>query len=242
MSSPNPLVRKLTGFCELTEADQRLLEQITAKPSVVKARTDLICEGDVPDGVFLILEGFACRYKLRSSGARHITAYLLPGDLGDVDVGLLPRMDHTIGTLSPCRVVRLDHPVIEDLLQNHPRIGRALRIGKLVDEATLREWLVNVGCRTATERVAHLLCELLLRLRVVGLAPSDSYTLSLFQRDIADTTGLSNVQVNRSLQKLRRQGLIELRSKSLRILDLPGLQAVAEFKPDYLHLNDRTAA
>ncbi|MFC5552365.1 Crp/Fnr family transcriptional regulator [Methylobacterium iners] len=218
------------------------MEKITAKPRLVEARTDLIREGDVPDSVFLILEGFACRYKLRASGARHITAYLLPGDLGDVDVGLLPRMDHAIGTLSPCRVVRLDPPVIEDLLQNHPRIARALRIGTLVDEATLREWLVNVGCRSALERIAHLLCELLLRLQVVGLASADSYTMSLTQLDLADTTGLSTVQVNRSLQKLRRQELIELRSKSLRILDLPGLKAVAEFKPNYLHLAECSAA
>ncbi|GJD93164.1 Transcriptional activatory protein AadR [Methylobacterium iners] len=242
MSSSNPLVRKLAGFCGLSDLDQGLLEKITAKPRLVEARTDLIREGDVPDSVFLILEGFACRYKLRASGARHITAYLLPGDLGDVDVGLLPRMDHAIGTLSPCRVVRLDPPVIEDLLQNHPRIARALRIGTLVDEATLREWLVNVGCRSALERIAHLLCELLLRLQVVGLASADSYTMSLTQLDLADTTGLSTVQVNRSLQKLRRQELIELRSKSLRILDLPGLKAVAEFKPNYLHLAECSAA
>jgi CRP-like cAMP-binding protein len=237
----NTFIRKLDAFVPLSDADKAHLAQITAKPRVVETRTDLIREGDAPDGVFLILEGFACRYKLRASGARHITAYLLPGDLGDVDAPLLSRMDHAIGTLTPCRVVRLEPAVIEDLLQNHPRIARALRIGTLVDEATLREWLVNVGCRSAVERIAHLLCELLLRLQVVGLASADRYALPLTQLDLADTTGLSNVHVNRSLQELRRRGLILQKSRTLEILDLPSLKGVAEFKPNYLHLEPRAA-
>ncbi|GJD95707.1 Crp/Fnr family transcriptional regulator [Methylobacterium iners] len=237
----NTLIRKLDAFVSLSDDDKAHLAQLTARPRLVEARTDLVREGDVPDGVVVILEGFACRYKIRESGARHITAYLLPGDLGDVDVGLLPRMDHAIGTLSPCRVVRLDPAAVEDLLQNHPRIARALRIGTLVDEATLREWLVNVGCRSALERIAHLMCELLLRLQVVGLASANRYALALTQLDLADTTGLSNVHVNRSLQELRRRGLIVQKSRTLEILDLPGLKAVAEFKPGYLHIEPRAA-
>ena len=67
--------------------------------------TDLVREGDAPEGVFLILDGIACRHKLRASGARQITAYLVPGDLGDLDVALLDRMDHTLTTLSACKLV-----------------------------------------------------------------------------------------------------------------------------------------
>jgi CRP-like cAMP-binding protein/ActR/RegA family two-component response regulator len=238
----NPLVRKLEGFTALSEADRALLERISAETRLVASHTDLVREGDKPDGVFLIMEGMACRHKHRASGARQIMAYLLPGDLCDLDVALLNRMDHTITTLSACQVVRIAPETVADVLQHHPQIARALRMSTLVDEATLREWLMNVGRRTATERIAHLFCELLVRLRAVGLVTENSYALPLTQADLADTTGLSTVHVNRSLQELRRQGLIELKNRHLTILNLPRLRAVGEFQANYLHLGDRIAA
>jgi CRP-like cAMP-binding protein/CheY-like chemotaxis protein len=238
----NPFVRKLEGFTVLSVADRAMLERISAEPRIVMPHTDLVREGDKPDGVFLVMEGFACRHKHRASGQRQIMAYLLPGDLCDLDVALLDRMDHTITTLSACKVVRLTPETVADILENYPAVARALRMGTLVDEATLREWLMNVGCRSALERIAHLFCELLVRLQVVGLATDDSYELPLTQVDLGDTTGLSNVHVNRTLQELRRKGLIELRGKRLRIVNLPRLKAIAEFKDTYLHLGERAAA
>ena len=213
----NPLVRKLEGFVTLWEADREILERISANPRAIGPRTDLICEGDKPDGVFLVMEGMAYRHKQRENGARQILAYLLPGDLGDLDVALLKQMDHTITTLSACRVVRIAPETVAELMQHHPQIARALRMSTLVDEATSREWLVNVGCRSAIERISHLFCELLVRLQVVGLASENSYVLPLTQAELGDTTGLSNVHVNRSLQELRRQGLIEWKERRLTI-------------------------
>ena len=241
-ASRNPLVRKLEGFVTLSDADQAMLERISAQTRIVAPRTDLVREGDKPNGVFLVMEGFAGRLKHRANGARQIMAYLVPGDMGDLDVALLDRMDHTITTLSACKVVRIPPETVAELLEHHPQIARALRMSTLVDEATLREWLVNVGCRSAPERIAHLFCELLVRLQAVGLADDDSYDLPITQGDVADTTGLSNVHVNRSLQELRRQGLIELKGRRLTILNLPRLRALAEFKDNYLHLGDRAAA
>jgi CRP-like cAMP-binding protein len=238
----NPFIRKLEGFTALTDEDRAMLAQVSAHPRVVPPHTDLVREGDAPDGVFLVMSGIACRHKLRASGARQIMAYLMPGDLCDLDVALLDTMDHTITTLSACTIVRISPETASDLLENHPRVARSLRLTRLVDEATLREWLVNVGCRSAIERIAHLFCELLLRLRAVGLAGEDSYELPITQADLGDTTGLSNVHVNRVLQDLRRQGLIELRGKRLKILNLPRLKAMAEFKANYLHLGERAAA
>ncbi len=238
----NPLIRKLERFAPLSDEDRSLLEQICASPRLVPPHTDLAREGDRPDGVLLVLSGLACRHKLRVNGARQINAYLLPGDLCDLDVALLEEMDHTITTHSACKVVRIAPEVIADLLTHHPRIARALRKSQLVDEATLREWLMNVGRRSALERLAHLFCEILLRLRAVGLAPEDSYALPLTQVDLADTTGITPVHVNRSLKELRQQGLIELGGGRLRILDYAGLRAVAEFRTNYLHLGDRAAA
>ena len=238
----NPLIRKLEGFVPLSEADRVLLERISADVRPVQAGTDLVREGEAPDGVFLIMDGMACRHKRAANGARQITAYLVAGDVCDLDVALLDQMDHTITTLSDCSVVRIAPETVTQVMENYPQIARGLRLGTLVDEATLREWLVNVGCRSSDERIAHLLCELLLRLQFVGKATQDSFELPITQGDLADTTGLSTVHVNRTMQSLQRQGLIALAGASLQILDLPRLTALAGFKANYLHLGNRAAA
>ncbi|KQP93720.1 cyclic nucleotide-binding protein [Methylobacterium sp. Leaf117] len=238
----NPLIRKLEGFGPLSDQDRAILTSVSASGHLIGPRVDLIREGDAPDGVILIMEGIACRQKHRANGARQITAYLVPGDACDLDVALLSRMDHTITTLSACRVVRVPLDVVKRLMEEHPAIARSLRMSTLVDEATLREWLVNVGCRSAIERIAHLFCELLLRLQVVGFASEDTYEFPVTQLDLADTVGLSNVHVNRSLQELRRQGVIELKGRTLRILDRQRLKSIAEFDAKYLHLGTRAAA
>ncbi|POR44389.1 cyclic nucleotide-binding protein [Methylobacterium sp. V23] len=236
------MVRKLEGFGPLTEEERAVLRRISANGHVIGPRVDLIREGDAPDGVILIMEGIACRQKHRANGARQITAYLVPGDACDLDVALLTQMDHTITTLSACRVVRIPIDVVKRIMDEHPAIARSLRMGTLVDEATLREWLVNVGCRSAIERIAHLFCELLVRLQVVGFASENSYEFPVTQLDLADTVGLSNVHVNRSLQELRRQGVIELKGRTLKILDRQRLKSIAEFNSKYLHLGTRAAA
>ena len=130
------------------------------------------------------------------------------------------------------------HAILE-LTHHHPRITHALWWATLVDEATLREWLVNVGQRPALTRVAHFFCELLLRLRAVGLAEDDGCDMPLTQEDLADVFGLTPVHVNRTLQELREAGLIVLRNRRLEIPDAERLKAFCGFNPNYLHLAPR---
>jgi CRP-like cAMP-binding protein len=240
-AADNPFLRKLEGFVPLPDEDRAALLKLSENAQAIPARTDLVCEGDPPAGVFLILEGFACRYKLRANGTRQIMAYLVPGDACDFDVALLQAMDHSISTLSDCKVVRIAPETIRELLQR-PAIAAALRKSTLVDEATLREWLLNVGRRLAVERLAHLFCELHLRLSAVGRADEHRFKLPLTQYDLADTTGMTSVHVSRALRELRQKGLIELRQRHLTILDLPRLRELAEFKSSYLHLGEQAAA
>ncbi len=164
-------------------------------------------------------------------------ALLVPGDLCDLHAAILGAMDHGIATLSPCTVAAIPRATVEDLTTNHPRINRALWWSTLVDEATLREWLVNMGQRPADRQLAHLLCELRVRLDTVGLvAEGGSYELPLTQEELADVLGLSPVHVNRVLQQLRGDGLIATRGKTLTIRDVARLEAFAGFDPNYLHL------
>ena len=232
----NLLRRKLELFGPLPTADQSLLDAVIGQPHQVEAHRDIVREGDAPGDVHLVLDGFACRYKILADGTRSIFAYLVPGDFCDLNIFILREMDHTIATLSACTMVSIPRERILELTER-PAIARALWWTTLVDAATLREWLVNIGKRRAEIRVAHLLCELHLRLKSVGLADGGEFALPLTQSELADTMGMSPVHMNRSLQALRGDDLVILKSRHLVIPDIDRLREMAQFNPNYLHLD-----
>lgn len=234
-----PFVRKLEYGAGLSDQDRQVLEQAVRDVRQFKPRHDLILEDDSPENVHVILEGFACRYKLLPDGTRQIMAYLVPGDCCDLHVPILSRIDHTIGTLTVCKVAFLSHTVIEDLTRQYPSITRALWWSTLADQGTLREWLVNMSRRPADKRTAHLLCELLVRLQAVGLATNNSFVLPLTQRQLADTLAMTGVHLNRIVRQLRCEGLITLKGHTITIPDVERLKSFAEFSPNYLHLSQR---
>ena len=231
----NLLLRKLELFGPLPPIDRLLLNEVVSQPQQVDAHRDIVREGDAPDNVHLVLDGFACRYKILPDRSRSIFAYLVPGDFCDLNIFILKAMDHTIATLSACRMVSIPRRRVLELA-DRPAIGRALWWTTLVDEATLREWLVNIGKRRADVRTAHLLCELHLRLKSVGLAEGGEFALPLTQTELADTIGMSPVHMNRSLQVLRSQGLVVFKNRQLVIPDIDRLRQIGQFNPNYLHL------
>ena len=233
---PNAFIQKLSLFAPLSDTDKTVLERVCSTPRSIKDHEDLIREGDVPDAVHLILNGFACRYKMLPAGTRSIMAYLLPGDMCDWHVFILRQMDHSVATLSPCQVVAISRATVLEITDKHPAITRALWWVALVDEAVLREWIVNVSRRSGEEAIAHLFCELLARLEAVGLRVADGFELPVTQTELADTIGLSTVHMNRVLQELRQKALIALNTHGLQILDLNALKKLAGFSPNYLHL------
>lgn len=231
----NPILRKLVGHADLDAEDLSVLADLCENPRIVEARVDLVREGQRPGTVHVILEGFACRYKLTAEGGRQILAYLIPGDFCDLHGFVLENMDHTVATLSPCKVVEIQRDSIVALVAR-PKIAMALWCSALVDAAILREWLVNIGQRPAEARLAHVLCELLLRLRIVKLEDRGAYTLPLSQRDLADTIGTSAVHLNRVLQSLRRQNLITWKDDQLVITNMARLAEVSGFNSHYLRI------
>lgn len=234
----SPIIRKLENFARLSTQDKRALEDLASeRVRRFEAREDIIHEGDTPEMVNLIQEGWACRYKHLEDGRRQIISFFLPGDLCDLHIFVLREMDHSLGAITPVTLAQIPRQAFEEITLKHPRITQALWWESLVSAAIQREWTVNTGQRDALERVAHLLCELFHRLRAVGLADDDTCDLPVTQTDLADATGLSPVHVNRTLQDLRRDGLIELKGRVLRIPDLDGLMRAALFNPNYLHLN-----
>lgn len=233
----NPLIRKLEGFASLSKDEEAAIDAVCGRVSLHKAGEDLIRDGERPHNVFLLLEGWAYRYKLLPDGGRQIMAYLVPGDLCDIHIYVLKRMDHSIGLLSDAKVATIPEAAMLNLLDSQPQVAKALFWATLVDEGTLREWLANTLRREPFERVAHLFAELWLRMRAIGLVEDRTFDLPLTQAELGDTIGLNAVTVNRVLQRLRAEQLITLKGERLTILDVDRLMQVSNFDPNYLHLD-----
>ena len=235
--SGSAVASKLEAFARLSPDDRAALDQVSRNVRFVEPRRDLVSEGDQPRFVHLVIDGWACRYKALPDGKRQIVSLFVPGDFCDLNVYILNAMDHSIGAITRLKVAMITPDEMSALTEASPRVTQALLWHELVTAAIQREWTLNIGQRTAFERLGHLLVELYLRLRTVGRAQDGRCDFPLTQTDLADATGLTAVHVNRTLQELRRNGLIELERKQLQILDLDRLIDVCMFNANYLHLD-----
>ncbi|MBB5716994.1 Crp/Fnr family transcriptional regulator [Sphingomonas aerophila] len=231
----NRFVEKMSGLADLTASDVAALEAATAKSHRYAARKDLIREGDETGPMFVVLEGWLCRYKILPNGTRQIMAFLMPGDACDLNIKLLAEMDHSIQALTPAHVARVARADMQAMMDKHPNIARAMYTAQLVDEGIMRAWIVSMGRRTSTERVAHLICELYLRARSIGLTHDDEFALPLSQLVLADALGMTSVHINRVLKVLRLTGAMGLSRGSVTIMDPAKLVNIAGFDENYLH-------
>lgn len=238
----NAFVEKLNGYVPLTDEDVRVLAAACEMQRDVPARYDLIREGDKPVSVFVMLEGWACRYKLLPEGGRQIVAFMMPGDFCDMHVAELDEMDHSLATLTPCRVAMIPRDKMVQLIDTRPAITRAFWRTQLVDEGVLRAWIVSMGRRSSLHRVAHLLCELYVRIQNIEPTSDGRCELPISQIVLADALGLTPVHVNRVLRKLRLNGVMEKNARKLVIIDIVGLGTIAGFDENYLHRRLKHAA
>ena len=236
------LVRKLESIAPLTAEERQALLDLPMTVRSYARGEDIVREGDIPSECCLVLEGFACRYKLLPDGRRQIMAFHTPGDMPDLQSLHIGVMDHSVAAMMPTRAAFIPHRSMRDLTHVYPGLQHAFWRDTLIDAAIFREWLIGVGRRDAHERIAHLICEMLLRFRGVDLAPNDTFKMPATQADIADALGLSNVHVNRVLQDLRREGLITWTNYTVSILDWEKLQARGLFEATYLHQVHKAAA
>ena len=232
---PNRFIEKLQGLADLTDRDVRALEVVTSRPQTFGPRKDLIREGDQPGPVFIVLDGWAIRYKVLPSGSRQVMAFMMPGDACDLHINMLAEMDHSIQTVTHSKVVKIPGEVMGELMTAHPSIARAMYVAQLVDEGTLRAWIVSLGRRSSAERAAHLLLELYIRGVRIGAAKGNAIELPLSQAVLADALGMTPVHINRMLQDFRRSGAVELQRGVLRILDPAALTQISGFDENYLH-------
>jgi CRP-like cAMP-binding protein len=238
----NRFVDKLCGFSTFSARDIAALTRATSKERKVAAKHDLIREGDRPGPVFVMLDGWSCRYKILPSGLRQILGYLMPGDSCDLHIGLLAEMDHSIQTITPASYATIERLEMDELLDQHPAVAKAIYIAQLVDEGTMRSWITSMGRRASIERVAHLMCELYIRARNIGLTSEPTFALPLSQLMLADSLGMTPVHLNRVLKDLRLRKAMTLKRGSLNLSDVDMLVHIAGFDDNYLHRRLRKVA
>jgi CRP-like cAMP-binding protein len=233
------LLRKLRARDEVSDHEQAILErgisevrELPADALVVKAGVELTHST-------LLSSGFICRYKDLADGQRQIMELHVGGDFLDLHGFLLKRLEHNVATMTPATIALIPHERVREITETEPHLARMLWFSTLLDAAIHRERILSIGRRSALERIAHLACELYLRLEVAGLASDLRYPLPLTQADLADATGLTPVHVNRMLRELRNDGLMTFRGGEVVIHDWERLKRRAGFSPAYLYLEQR---
>ncbi|KMO33219.1 hypothetical protein VQ03_25260 [Methylobacterium tarhaniae] len=232
---PHHLIRKLDHSAGLSASDRELLRCLVRDVVWFRADQDILDEGATLRQVSVILDGWACCYKQIEDGRRQIIAYLIPGDMCNTPLVFPSVNNYSVRALASVRIARIDGQDILSAMERSPSIARAFWLDMLTTAAIQREWTANIGLRTARERIAHLLCEIVLRMRAVGLAEQGNCVLPLTQEDLGETVGLSTVHVNRTLQDLRASGLITWKRQKLTIPDFAALRNVAHFDSSYLY-------
>ena len=229
-------LKKLKRRIEISSDEERALRSVIAETRRVGPDQILIRGGQELNVSLLLIDGWLARSKDLPGGERQVTQLHVAGDFADLHSFTLKCLDHDVMTLSDCIIGVAPHDRIKDVTERFPKIARYYWFSTNVDAAITRELALSLGQRSAISRMAHLFCELHVRLDAVGHARDDGFDFPLTQRELSECLGLTVVHVNRTIQELRRRGLVELENRQLTILDKRGLEGVAEFDPSYLYL------
>lgn len=230
-----PLARRWSRHADLTAADRSALLALPFTRKTYSKDAYIVREAQHTTDCCLLIRGFAFRQKLLSNGSRQIISIHIPTEFVDLQNGLLGVADHSVQSLDRCEMAVIPRSAILAMAETNPALRMAMWVDTLIDASIFREWVVNVGRRDARARIAHLLCELALRLERIGLADGGLFDFPLTQEQLADCTGLTAVHTNRTLQRLRKDGLIQLNARSLTVLDWDRLKEAGDFDELYLH-------
>jgi CRP-like cAMP-binding protein len=242
LSENNPLIRKLDSIFTLSDEERGAVASLPMQIADLRTDQDIVRERDRPSRCCVMLTGFTCSYKVTVEGKRQILAFHVPGDIPDLQSLHLRVLDNSLGTITPCKVGFIQHEPLRHLCEQYPRITGALWRGTLIDAAIFREWMTSIGRREAFARITHLFCEIMVKMRAVGLARDHTCDFPVTQTEIGDALGVTTVHVNRTIKEIREAGLATLKDGVLTVLDWEALKHAGEFDPTYLHLEGARAA
>jgi CRP-like cAMP-binding protein len=239
--SPRPDLQlffdRLTRRSVLTDDEQQAILALPGHAAQNEAGRDIVRLGVRVDHACLIVAGLVGRFGQNADGGRQFTAIHIPGDMADLHSVVQPQTTTGLEALSVTTIVRIPHVAIRATAARYPAIAEAFWRDCMVDAAILSQWVVNVGRRDARARLAHLLCEVVMRLGPDRTGPDFRFSFAVTQAQLADATGLTPVHVNRVLKSMREDGIADVRQREVRIMDWDGLVAAGEFEPEYLQLH-----
>jgi len=234
-------LKQLRRRSAISTAEEAAVRGLVSETRRVAADEVVVRSGEYLDSSVVLIDGWLARSKDLPGGERQVTELHVAGDFADLHGFTLKRLDHDVVTLSECVIGIVPHERLRDITQRFPGLASAYSMSNNIDAAITRELALSLGQRSAIGRMAQLFCELYLRLDAVGRTRSNGYAFPLTQRELSECLGLTVVHANRTLQELRRRGLVELESRHLTILNRRGLEGIAEFDPSYLYLDQRGA-
>jgi CRP-like cAMP-binding protein len=230
-------LKKLRRRIEISSEEERAIRGLVSETRRHRPDEIIVRAGEELSNSMLLLDGWLARSKDLPGGERQVTELHVAGDFADLHGFTLKRLDHDVVTMSEAAVAVVPHERLQDLIDRYPRLGRVYWFATNVDGAIHREWALSLGQRSALSRMAHLFCELNIRLDAVGRMSKNSYEFPLTQREVSECLGLTVVHANRTIQELRRRGLVELENRRLTIVDRRGLEGVGQFDPAYLYFS-----
>ncbi|WP_050426416.1 Crp/Fnr family transcriptional regulator [Bradyrhizobium tropiciagri] len=231
------LVRKIRVSNRFDDADIEALKTLPIQRREVRAREVIVRDGQRATQCCLVADGFVFRSKSTPDGQRQILSLHVPGEIPDLQSLHLGVMDHDLIALTSCTLGFIPHDTLKRMNAAFPNIAAALWRETLIDASIFREWILNVGRRTGVQRMAHLLSEIRRRLEAIGRTSGETFRLPITQAELGDCLALSTVHVNRVLQELRSEGLIEIDRAAFNLLDRERLEEYGQFDPSYLHLS-----
>jgi CRP-like cAMP-binding protein len=230
------MLRNLELRARLSDEDRQLILDLPYTLRTLEPSTYTIREADPPTVCGVLVSGFAYRQKLTGEGARQIVSLHIPGDALDFQNLFLDVADHSVQMLTRGEVAFVKRGDLQDLARSRSGIAHAILVKILVEASVFREWVLNVGRREARARLAHVLCELGVRLEAEGLAEEYGYELPMTQEQLADALGLTPVHINRTLKALEADGLIKRYKRFVGFPDWRRMREAGDFNQRYLHL------
>ena len=231
------LLRRLTVVSGLDEPDKAAIRALPVAVRQWEGGRTIVADGQRPTDCCLVVEGFCVRSKTTINGQRQILSIHIPGEIPDLQSLHLHRMDHDLMSLVPSTLGFVSHAALRTLTREKPNVAEALWRDTLIDSAIFREWIVNVGQRPATSRLAHTALELRRRLAVAGKAAGDTFEMPLTQEQIGEALGITPVHANRVIKQLREEGIVDISRGRVAVLNEAKLAELAQFDDRYLHLD-----
>lgn len=228
---------KLRARDDISAEEEAAIRAAVSHSIDVRADRLAVRQGEIMDHSMILLSGIAARRKDMRDGRRQYTELHVPGDFTDLHSFTLKYLEHDIVALSDCSFALVPHERLKQITERHPHLTRVLWFSTNLDAAIHREWIVSLGSRSAIARMAHLFCEMFIRLEIVGLTRGLSYDLPISQQELGEMLGITSVHANRTLQQLRKQGLVEFAGGLVTIRDVGALKQKAEFDASYLYLD-----